>query len=234
VQNIIPEMENNVPAQSEAAVRGVDRALVDRTLEGRRAAYEAEVRRFIEAAFVLIQRSGRLEPRVSEIVAGAGLSNQAFYRHFRSKHELLVAVLDRGVGILASYLAHRMESEQTPLGRIRQWLAGMSEQALHPEAASATRPFVLARGRLAEVYPEEVAASERRLEALVEAELVALAAERPGAGVVPRRDAETLYHLAMGWMEARLREGSSGERTDAGRLVDFALGGLLRKRSGGA
>ena len=36
-----------------------------------------------------------------------------------------------------------------------------------PQAAEATRPFVLARGRLADSYPEEVRESERRLTALV-------------------------------------------------------------------
>ena len=62
---------------------------------------------------------------VSEIVRAAGLSNQAFYRHFRSKDELLVAVLDKGIRLLGSYLRHRMETAATPEQKIRRWLAGM-------------------------------------------------------------------------------------------------------------
>ena len=97
----------------------------------------------------------------------AGLSNQAFYRHFRSKHELLVAVLDEGTRILAGYLEHRMDGASTPLGRVREWLRGILAQALDTDAARATRPFALAPGRLAHAFPESVARSEERLAGLV-------------------------------------------------------------------
>ena len=77
---------------------------VDRAMEQRRAVYEQEVTRLVDASFKLIRDTGNLEPRVSEIVAEAGLSNQAFYKHFRSKDELLLAVLDEGSRMLKGYL----------------------------------------------------------------------------------------------------------------------------------
>ena len=201
---------------------------VDRTLERRRAAYEGEVRRLVEANFALIQETGTLEPRVSEIVARAGLSNQAFYRHFRSKHELQVAVLDEGVRLLAEYLERRMGAVASPTARVREWVRGILEQAVHGDAAAATRPFALARGRLSERFPEEIRESERRLTALVREALAQAveAGELPEAD--PIRDAEALYHLAMGWLEGRLVDGSSAPRADAERLVDFAMHGVRR------
>jgi AcrR family transcriptional regulator len=201
---------------------------VERALGTRRAAYAEEVERLLAATFVLIERTGELEPRVGDIVREAGLSNQAFYRHFPSKQALLAAVLDEGVRILASYLGHRMQAAASPTARVREWLRGLLEQALSPAGARATRPFVLARERLAEAQPEEVAESERQLTALVrEAIRAAVAAgELPQAD--PEGDAETLYHLAMGWLQARLAGGRTPERRDADRLVDFALHGLLR------
>jgi len=201
---------------------------VERALGGRRAAYAGEVRRLLEASFVLIERTGELEPRVGDIVREAGLSNQAFYRHFPSKQALLVAVLDEGVRILASYLGHRMQSAARPSDRVCEWLRGLLEQALSPAAARATRPFVLARVRLAESHPQEVAESERQLTALVREALRAAQAcgELPAAD--PEGDAETLYHLAMGWLQARLCDGRPPDRRDAVRLVDFARHGLLR------
>ena len=99
----------------------LDRA-VDRSLEARRTAVASEVRTLVEAALALIQRTGVVEPRVSEIVREAGLSNQAFYKHFRSKHELLVAVLDEGVRMLAGYLAHRMAGAASPKEQVREWI----------------------------------------------------------------------------------------------------------------
>jgi len=207
---------------------------VERALDGRRAAYAGEVRRLLEATFVLIERTGDLEPRVGDIVREAGLSNQAFYRHFASKQALLVAVLDEGVGILASYLGHRMRAAPRASDQVCEWLRGLLEQALSPAAARATRPFVLARTRLAEAHPREVAESERQLTELVREALRAALATGELPAVDPEGDAETLYHLAMGWLQARLCDERPPVRRDAERLVDFALHGLSRGTTAGA
>jgi AcrR family transcriptional regulator len=211
---------------------GIAGRAVERALAGRRAAYEDEVRRLVAAAFVRIERDGTLEPRVGDVVREAGLSNQAFYRHFPTKQALLVAVLDEGVRILASYLAHRMASAPTATARIEAWMRGMLEQALAPEAAAATRPFVLGRSRLAQTHPAEIAESERQLTALVREAIRAArdAGELPEAD--PERDAETLYHQAMGWLQARLLDPAPPARADAERLVQFALHGLRRGAAG--
>ncbi len=219
-------MKNNVPARSapdSIAARAVERALAPR-----RAAYADEVRRLIEATFVLIERTGNLEPRVGDIVRRAGLSNQTFYRHFPSKHLLLVAVLDEGVRMLASYLVHRMDAVVSPIAKVREWMRGMLDQAVRPAGAAATRPFVRARGRLRESHPAEVAASERQLTAIVREALAAAVAARELPRADPERDAEALLHQAIGWLEARLAESTLPDRAEAERLVDFALHGLVR------
>src|SRR5262247_2188756 len=217
-----------LPIRSAAAPASAAERAVERSLGGRRAAYAGEVQRLLAATFALVERTGELEPRVGDIVREAGLSNQAFYRHFPSKQALLVAVLDEGIRILASYLAHRMQAAASPSARVREWLRGMLEQALSPAGARATRPFVLARVRLAEAFPEEVAGSERQLTALVREALRAAVAADELPKADPEGDAETLHHLAMGWLEARLAHGRAPDRRDAERLVDFALHGLLR------
>jgi AcrR family transcriptional regulator len=56
----------------------------DRAIERRRAVYEEEVRKLVSAGFAVVRETGRLEPKVGEVVAEAGLSNQTFYRHFAS------------------------------------------------------------------------------------------------------------------------------------------------------
>jgi len=211
-----------------AQPRSAAERAVERALGGRREAYAGEVRRLLEATFLLIERTGELEPRVGDIVREAGLSNQAFYRHFPSKQALLVAVLDEGVRMLASYLGHRMQSAPCPSDRVYEWLRGLLEQALSPAGARATRPFVLARVRLAEAHPEEVAESERQITALVRESLRAAVAAGELPAADPEGDAETLYHLAMGWLQARLVDGRTPDRRDAERLVDFARHGLLR------
>ena len=152
-------MPDNTPAGRGAprshALRGVDR-----TMERRRLTYENEVKRLVDAGFALVQRTGRLEPTVGDIVAEAGLSNQAFYKHFHSKDELLLAMLEEGILLLRSYIEHRVSSGSNPTERVHNWLWGILEQALSEQAAAATRPFVISRARLAERFPTEVKQAE--------------------------------------------------------------------------
>ena len=187
--------------------------------------------RLIEAALVLIQRTGDLEPKVSEIVREAGLHNQAFYRHFRSKRELLVAVLDQGIALLAGYLEHRMAAAATPVKKVREWTLGVLEQALDEDGAEATRPFVLARGRLAEAFPDEVRASEDQLTRALRDAIAAGVASGDFPSAVPERDAEVLYLLAMGWVQNRLLDAERPTREDAAALASFAMAGLARGRA---
>jgi AcrR family transcriptional regulator len=121
-----------------------------------------------------------------------------------------------------------MQAAPSPTARVLEWLRGLLEQALSPAGARATRPFVLARVRLAEAHPEEVAESERQLTAQVREALRAAVAAGELPHADPDGDAETLYHLAMGWLQARLFEARPAERRDAERLADFALHGLRR------
>lgn len=229
MQNAIPVRRKSrlaaAPAPGPSRPRALDLA-VERALGRQRATYAAEAEKLVQAALALIRERGDLEPPVAAIVRKAKLSNQAFYRHFRGKHELLVAVLDHGIALLEAYLRTRMDAAPNATERVRAWLHGMLEQALNSRGAEATRPFALARSQLARHYPAEVAASEQRLSALVRAAIAEAkrAGELPGAD--PDADSEAIYHLAMGWLETRLLEDDPAERAQAKRLEAFAMAGL--------
>jgi len=225
----LPYAENSGPARTAAAGTAVDQT-VDRSLEGRRAAAQSEVERLVSAGFRVIERTGHLEPKVSDILAEAGLSNQAFYRHFRSKHELLVAVLDEGIRGLGRYLAGRVAEAATPTDAVREWIRGMAAQAQDPSGAQASRPFALARGRLAEAFPAEVARSERQVTASLRDALHAARTDGSMPAVDADPDAEALYHLMMGWVEARLVEARIPSDHEVARLEAFAMAGLTRPR----
>src|SRR5262249_59600076 len=100
LRNSVPRVENSVPAVLDR----VAEALADRAVADRRAAYAAEARRLIDAAFVVMRREGTIDPGVRAVVQEAGLSNQAFYRHFASKDALLLAVLADGQRQLVEHL----------------------------------------------------------------------------------------------------------------------------------
>jgi AcrR family transcriptional regulator len=222
-----PREENSSSAGSAPSSTAVGQA-VDRSLEARRITALNEVERLVAAGFRVIERTGHLEPKVSDILAEAGLSNQAFYRHFRSKHELLVAVLDEGIRGLGRYLAGRVEEAATPTDAVREWIRGMAAQAQDPSGAQASRPFALARGRLAEAFPAEIAQSGSQVTEPLRAALEAARANGSMPTVDAEPDAEALYHLMMGWIEARLVEARIPSDLEVARLEAFAMAGLER------
>ena len=113
--------------------------VVQRALSRRGETYEEEVRRLMQAGLEVMVRCGTsASPRVSDIVAAAGLSNDAFYRYFPSKGALVGALLEDGAGRLRGYLDHQMAKESTPQGRVRRWVEGVLTQA-RGEVAATTR-----------------------------------------------------------------------------------------------
>jgi AcrR family transcriptional regulator len=199
------------------------RAVAARSLEDRAAAYEEEVRRLVDAAYVVMRRTGSVDPRVSDIVAAAGLSNQAFYRHFRSKDELLLAVLDDGQRRLVAALERRMERAGRGVPAVRAWIEGLVEQARNPDAAANTRPFAVSGARLADRYPAETEAQREQ----VIAPLRTAVAE---AGGDPGRDADAIYHLVMGRTEDAIVRHETPSRDDVTHLVSFALRAIGAER----
>ena len=197
-------------------------------MERRRVTYENEVKRLVDAGFALVQRTGKLEPTVGEIVSEAGLSNQAFYKHFHSKDELLLAMLEEGILLLRSYIEHQVEAGSTCGERIQNWIEAILEQALSPQGAEATRPFVISRARLSDRFPSEVEEAEERLTAILSEEIRKGVERGELPGSEPERDARLLYNLAMGWVERQLISPSSDPRADADHLVSFARNGLTR------
>ncbi|GAA3720230.1 TetR/AcrR family transcriptional regulator [Gordonia hankookensis] len=118
---------------------GVARRIAARSVAKRESGYADEIRRLIDAGRTVMAGSGHASvPRVADIVAAAGLSNDAFYRHFRSKDDLIAAILEDGTDRLCSYLDHQMGKEGTARGRVVRWVEGVLSQA-QDDSAQTTR-----------------------------------------------------------------------------------------------
>lgn len=126
--NAIPDPGNDVAAR-----------IAQRTLADREAGYSAEVRRLLDAGREVMRRNGAgKRATVAEIIGAAGLSNEAFYRHFPSKDALVAAILEDGTERLRSYLAHQMAKDDEPAARVRRWVEGVLSQAVDEEVAATT------------------------------------------------------------------------------------------------
>jgi AcrR family transcriptional regulator len=204
VQNVVP-----VP---------IEQAVADRAVAERRDQYAAEVRRLIDAAFAVMRRRGDVDPAVRDIVREAGLSNQAFYRHFASRDALLLAVLADGRQQLVGYLQARLATTADPREQVRHFIEGVMAQARDPEAADATRPFTINANRLAAQFPDEVAASRVQLLNLLRPAVHELGGDD--------RDVEIVHDIAIARMHDALVQRRLPDRSEVEHLVQFTMAGL--------
>jgi AcrR family transcriptional regulator len=138
IKNAIPTSAPQPGTGDGDPATGVAGRIVRRSLAKRESDYADEVRRLLDAALGLMSRNGTTaRPRVADIVAAAGLSNDAFYRHFKSKDDLVTAILEDGGERLRSYLVHQLAKEPMPEGQVRRWVRGVLAQA-HRDSAATT------------------------------------------------------------------------------------------------
>lgn len=209
-RNSILEMQNVVPVTEHVA---------SRALAPRQEAYTDEVRRLVDAGYAVLRRTGGLDPRVADVVREAGLSNQAFYRHFRGKDELLLAIVDDGQRQLVEYLEHRLAGVEPGAAQVRAWIEGVLEQARNPDAADNTRPFAIGSARMADQFPEEMGQSRESVVAPLRAAVAA-------TGGDPELDADAVYQLTMGTMNDALVRRVTPSKTAVAHVVEFALAGV--------
>ncbi len=186
--------------------------LADRSLAQRHESYAVEIRTLLDAALTVMRAGETIDPRVSDIVRTAGLSNQAFYRHFRGKDELLVALLDDGRQRLLATIERRMARVTAPEDQVRAWIEAVLAQARDAEAAAATRPFAINGDRLAVQFPDETRRSRDRL-------------IDPLRAVVGEASAIAIYHLAMGTVHEALVGRSRPTKSEVEQVVKFSLRG---------
>jgi AcrR family transcriptional regulator len=204
IQNAIPD--------GDVAERIALRALARRGDE-----YADEVRRILDAGLVVIRECGTTSrPRVADIVAAAGLSNDAFYRHFPSKDALVVAILEAGTERLVSYLAHQMGKEAQPAGKVRRWVEGVLSQA-EGDIAASTLPVLWNAGGVG-----NGAATGRHFASTPLASLLHQPFADLGAGD-PELAAMLVAHAVLGRLSDHLWQRSKPAPREVKRIVEFCV-----------
>ncbi|HMJ76150.1 MAG TPA: TetR/AcrR family transcriptional regulator [Iamia sp.] len=175
-----------------------------------------EVRRLLDAGREVMRRCGTEErPRVIDIVAAAGLSNDAFYRHFASKDALVAAILDDGTERLVSYLAHQMGKAADPEGAVRRWVEGLLSQARDDAVAATTLAVWWNAGSVG--GPDRLSASTP-LGALLQPPLAALGHPRPAL------HAALAAHAVVGVLADHLWARTSPTPGEIDAVAAFCLG----------
>jgi AcrR family transcriptional regulator len=200
-------------SSDSAASPDVASRLVERPLRRQREKSEREVEQLLRAAERVLARRGYAGLRVDDVLSEAGLSTRAFYRHFRGRAELYLALFDH-------------ESTRA-VERLEAWIDANLALAFDARLARRTRLFLLERAAMAQEFRDEVRRCVRTIVAPLEQ---AIAAGRH-AGVFPdadpHRDALAIHQLCAGLLQDQLLGLGELSRAEATALATrFALATL--------
>ncbi|MCX4766607.1 TetR/AcrR family transcriptional regulator [Streptomyces sp. NBC_01275] len=176
----------------------------------------------MDAGLALMAEGGGRRPRVADIVAAAGLSNDAFYRCFGGKDALVEAIVARGARAVVGYVRHRIAraAGEGPEAQLRAGLAAVVRQASDAELALQTRA-VLANATGAAPHAGHV--NVALVDAL--AALFAQPAAELGAGD-PLRAARTAAGAVVAALQYWLFTEEVPGAAEVEHLVGFLLAGV--------
>jgi AcrR family transcriptional regulator len=221
--------DGSAPEAGDVADRVARQALAKR-----RAAYASEVRRLLDAGLEVMRRNGTTSrPRVADIVSAAGLSNDAFYRHFPSKDALVAALLEDGTARLTSYLTHQMDKEAEPADRVRRFVEGVLSQA--DEDIAATTLAVLWNGGSLGPEPQSGSGSgSGSVRTGAGAALAALLLEPFTAlgSADPELDASLAAHATLGRLMDHLWQRDQPTRAEIDRIARFWIAAVTAPGAG--
>ena len=108
----------------------------------RDAKHADERERLYRAGWVVLRRNGYANAGITDILGEAKLGTRAFYRHFDSKDELLVAMFSENAAATASRLAERVDTAGTALDRLHAWIDEILALGDDPRHSEAARMFI--------------------------------------------------------------------------------------------
>jgi AcrR family transcriptional regulator len=181
----------------------------------RRPDYTAEVQALLDAARTVIAESGRA--RVADIVAVAGLSNDAFYRHFPSKDALVAALSEQAAERIAASLGRRMADQASPEDQVRCWLTGLLAQADETHAGGNLAVLGASANSNTSIPTGDHARMRRPL-----ADLLVQPFDELGSPD-PALDAELVTHAVTNRVAGYLWQGTRPSAAEVDYLLQFCL-----------
>jgi AcrR family transcriptional regulator len=191
------------------------------------AASDAEARRILAAAWTVLERSRFRSLKIRQLLAASDTSASHFYRHFRSKSHLLLALLADETARADLRLSARLAELDSADDQLREWLAFTIRAVDDRRRAERVRLFL--DQDLLEELPDEV----HLLHDVMGTRLVEIIRLGNAQGCFhsadPVVDGAMTEHLLRGLLANGLMgklDGSAEEAlTAAHRFVSRALGG---------
>jgi AcrR family transcriptional regulator len=205
---------------------GIAGRVADRTVAPARARAVAEARTLVEAALTVLRRTGAAGLTVADVLAEAGLSTRAFYRHFASKDALLLALFDADNEAVRARVDAAIDSAADPRAALVAWIDQLLALAYSPRRSRRTQVLWTEGRRLQLEFPEEFARIFDAAVAPLEALLEAGRANGAFPGTDPPRDARAIHAVTWDLVEARLTGGTDDLATARAQVLRFCLPAL--------
>ena len=218
------------------AVREIDdeampawqRQSMQRSLQSARARAHARSNRFVSAAMKLLQETGSTDFTVQDVVDRSKMSIRTFYKYFRSKEDLLVALYETVVAQEAvPRLRRRVEKSKDPMLRLRAFVEGLVDLTTKTGQPLAARTLVNYQNRLAESRPADLAAAMKpEFDLLVE--LIAdIARVRPlRKGLTVETAARLVHYTLLAAVHGRVLGSEGAFDVTAKTIWEFCLSGM--------
>ncbi|HEX5614416.1 MAG TPA: helix-turn-helix domain-containing protein [Acidimicrobiia bacterium] len=182
----------------------VDRS-VARAAARERVRAEREVAALVSAGLRVLRRQGMAACTVADVLAEAGLSTRAFYRHFTSKDELVLAIYAREAEASTERLAERIAATRSSRAAFEAWIDETLALGFDPRRARRTRVLAAEGKRLQAEFPEQFAAITDGVIGALRDILRAGRADGTFPTAHPDLDAASIHAVVWACVEARLR-----------------------------
>ncbi|GAA2733289.1 TetR/AcrR family transcriptional regulator [Actinocorallia aurantiaca] len=185
---------------------------------------QADVRALMDAGLeLMVAGGGKKGPRVADIVAAAGLSNDSFYRYFAGKDALVAAIVEQGARTVAGYVRHKMDTGAGARERLRAGVTAIMKQASDARLAAETRAVLSNATSMS-------AGSRHMSVALADSLAESFAGPVAELGAAdPVRAARTVATTAVAAMQYHLFKEEVPGEDELEHLVSFLLAGIASR-----
>jgi AcrR family transcriptional regulator len=176
-----------------------------------------ERRALIDAGIAVLRRQGSEGCTVADVLDEATLSTRAFYRHFGSKDELVLAIYEHDARATQTRLRERMDAASSPRAALEVWIDETLALGFDSRRARRTRPLAKEGLRLQAEFPAQFAAIvDGVINPLAEV-LCAFPAAHP------ERDARSIHAVAWSLVAERLAGGAITRDEARAHVLRFCL-----------
>lgn len=209
---------------------GVTERAVERSLASKQSRYQEEVKTLVEAGERVLRRKGFHGATVSDILEEAGLSSRAFYRHFPSKAELMLALFERDAEQTATRLRERLDRLDSPDDQLVAWIEDVLSLAYAPRRARRTQLFMSHAAALRSLFPSEM----EEISAAPFLPLIEILERGKRTGDFPEAnpalDARSVFAVTWSLAEARVSGGGPASLEDCRDYILRFCGPALGRR----